>query len=170
MVLGLVYAGAMLVLIAVALYLVGLTLWIAMGAFLIEAALLLLLAMLTAFSPSDEEAAGVGALGLSENLLTSIDGSIHEMTSAVSNLFRLISQTDIRQDVLLTRLTDNISKLNTESTRKYGEKLEQTNVLLRELNDNSRAQLQGILQQQQQAMQQTRHLLTLMERSGEEQK
>jgi hypothetical protein len=169
MVQGLVYAGAMLVLVSVALYLAGSTLWIAMGAFLVEAALLLLLAMVTAYSPVDDDVAGTGSFGLSENLLATINGSIQEMTNAVSDLFRLISQTDIRQDVLLTRLTENISKLNAESTRKYGEKLEQTNVLLRELNENSRAQLQGILQQQQQAMQQTRRLLTLMESEGEDQ-
>ncbi|MFA6234359.1 MAG: hypothetical protein WC824_09305 [Bacteroidota bacterium] len=169
MVQGLVYSGAMLVLVAVALYLAGSSLWIAMAAFMVEALLLLLLAMVTAYSPVEDSVAGNGVLGLSDNLLTSINGSIHEMTNAVSDLFRLISQTDIRQDVLLTRLTDNISKLNAENSRKFSEKLEQTNVLLRELNENSRAQLQGILQQQQQSMQQTRRLLTLMESNGEEQ-
>ncbi|MBE0642449.1 MAG: hypothetical protein IH600_00035 [Bacteroidetes bacterium] len=165
---GLVYAGAMIVLVAVALYLAGSTLWIAMGAFLIEALFLLLLAMVTAYSPVDDAPSSSGSLGLSENLLTSINGSIHEMTNAVSDLFRLISQADIRQDVLLTRLTENISKLNAESTRKYSEKLEQTNALLRELNENSRAQLQGIIQQQQQSMQQTRRLIGLMEHGDEE--
>ncbi len=165
---GLVYAGAMIVLLAVAMYLAGYTLWIAMGAFLLEALFLLLLAMVTAYSPVDDTAASGVSLGLSENLLTSINSSIHEMTNAVSDLFRLISQTDIRQDVLLTRLTENISKLNAENTRKYSEKLEQTNALLRELNENSRAQLQSILQQQQQSMQQTRRLIALMDHNDEE--
>jgi len=165
---GLVYAGAMIVLIAVALYLAGSSLWIAMAAFLLEAIFLLLLAMVTAYSPVDDASATGGALGLSENLLTSINGSIREMTNAVSDLFRLISQTDIRQDVLLTRLTDSIGKLNTENARKYAEKQEQTNALLRELNDVLRMQLQTVQQQQQQVMQQTRHVLSVMERGGEE--
>jgi hypothetical protein len=164
---GLVYAGAMIVLLAVALYLAGFSLWIAMAAFFLEALLLLLLALVTAYSPADDAAASGGASGLSENLLTSIDGSIHEMTNAVSDLFRLMSQADIRQDVLLTRLTDNIGKLNTENARKYAEKQEQTNALLRELSELLRMQLQNVTQLQQQTMQQTRHLLAVIEH-GEE--
>ncbi|MDX9759500.1 MAG: hypothetical protein RBU27_10100 [Bacteroidota bacterium] len=156
---GLVYAGAMLVLIAVALFLAGWPAWVATVAIIIETLALLLLATVTAYSPTEEAATSAVSLGLSENLLTSINGSIREMTNAVSDLFRLISQSDIRQDVLLTRLTENIAKLNAETGRKHGEKLEQTNALLRELNETSRTQLQGLLQQQQQNLAQTRRLL-----------
>lgn len=164
---GFVYFGAMLVLLAVALYLAGYSPWIAMVAFFAEALALLLLATVTAYSPSEDAAVGSTTLGLSENLLTTINGSIREMTNAVSDLFRLISQTDIRQDVLLTRLTESIAKLNAETSRKYGEKLDQTNALLRELNENSRLQLQGILQQQQ-TLVQTRRQLSQLDQSGAE--
>jgi hypothetical protein len=165
---GMVYVGAMLVLVAVALYLADYSLWIAVAAFLIEALLLLLLATVTAYSPPAESPTGALAYGLSENLLTSINGSIQEMTNAVSDLFRLISQTDIRQDVLLTRLTDSIGKMNAENIRKYSEKLEQTNALLRELNENSRLQLQGLINQQQQTLMQTRRLLAQFGQDDEE--
>jgi hypothetical protein len=164
---GLVYGGAMLVLLAVALYLVGYSVWIPMVAFLLEALFLLMLALVTAYTPPDDQVAGIGALGLSDNLLTSINGSIHEMTNAVSDLFRLISQTDIRQDVLLTRLTESIGKMNTENMRKYGDRVDQTNILLREINENMRTQLQAMLEQQQQTLDQTRRLLALLEHSGE---
>lgn len=162
---GLVYFGAMLLLLAVALYLLGFSVWIPMAAFLLEALLLLMLAMVTAYTPPDDLVTGAGALGLSDNLLTSINGSIHEMTNAVSDLFRLISQTDIRQDVLLTRLTDNIGKLNTENVRRFSERVDQTNMLLREHNENARTQLQAMLDQQQLTLENTRRLLTMLEKS-----
>lgn len=139
-ILGLVYVGAMLVLVAVALYLAGSSLWIALAAFLLEALFLLMLAVVTAFSPSEDSPAAVGALGVSDNLVASINGSIQEMTNAVSDLFRLISQTDIRQDVLLTRLTENLAKMNAENVRKLGDRLEQTNALLNEIIENTRQQ------------------------------
>lgn len=165
---GLVYVGAMLVLVAVAMFLAGWSIWITTVAIILEALALLLLATVTAYTPTEEAVAGAVPHGLSENLLTSINGSIREMTNAVSDLFRLISQSDIRQDVLLTRLTENIAKLNAETARKYGEKLEQTNTLLRELNENSRAQMQGILQQQQQNLAQTRRMLAHLGSEAEE--
>lgn len=165
---GLVYAGAMVVLLTVALYLAGNSLWYAIGGLLFEAVLLLLLAVVTAFSRSEETVSATGALSTQDNLLGSINSSIHEMTSAVSDLFRLISQTDIRQDVLLTRLTESLSKVNTENARRYMDKLEQTNALLREMNDSSRVQLQSLLQQQQQTLQQTKRMLTALDKSGEQ--
>ncbi|MBN1447159.1 MAG: hypothetical protein JXA28_04455 [Bacteroidetes bacterium] len=162
---GLVYAGAMVVLLTVALYLAGSSLWFAIVGLALEAVFLLMLAIVTAYSPNEEAGAPTGTLATQDNLLSSINSSIHEMTTAVSDLFRLISQTDIRQDVLLTRLTESIGKMNTENARRSAEKLEQTNGLLREMNDLSRAQLQNILQQQQQSLQHTRRLLSLLERS-----
>ena len=137
---GMVYVGAMLVLVAVALYLSGVGVWVPLAAFALEALFLLALAIVTAFGPTEDSPAAAGALGLSDNLLTSINGSIHEMTNAVSDLFRLFSQTDIRTDVLLTRLTENIGKTNAESSRRMAEKLEQTNALLRELTEAIRQQ------------------------------
>ncbi|MBR9976639.1 MAG: hypothetical protein KFH87_01005 [Bacteroidetes bacterium] len=162
---GLVYLGAMLLLLGVALYLLGFSVWIPMAGFLLEALLLLMLAMVTAYTPPDDLTTGGGALGLSDNLLTSINGSIHEMTNAVSDLFRLISQTDIRQDVLLTRLTDNIGKMNAENARRFGERVDQTNMLLREINENARTQLHAMLEQQEQTLENTRRLLTMLEKS-----
>ena len=70
------------------------------------------------------------------------------MTNAVSDLFRLISQTDMRQDVLLTRLTEYISKVNAENTRMQVEKMEETNKNLRAFSE-SVAQLQGELSREQ---------------------
>lgn len=165
---GLVYVGAVAVLLAVALYLAGSSIWVAMGAFVLEGLFLLLLATVTAYSPSEDAVLSANQAGMSEPLLTSINGSIQEMTNAVSDLFRLISQTDIRQDVLLTRLTENIGKMNAENTRRFGEKIEQTNALLRELNETSRQQMQSMLQQQQQTLQQTRRLLGQAGAGGED--
>lgn len=159
---GLVYAGAMIVLLTVALYLAGYSLWFAIAGLASEAFLLLLLAIVTTYS-GEEETAHAGGHGMQDNLLGSINKSIHEMTNAVSDLFRLVSQADIRQDVMLARLTESIGKLNNDNVRRYAEKLEQTNALLREMNETSRAQLQTLLQQQQQNLQQTRRLLTLLE-------
>lgn len=165
---GLVYAGAMVVLLAVALYLAGHSLWYAIGGLILEAFFLLSLAVVTAYSRSEDVASSAGSLSAQDNLLSSINSSIHEMTSAVSDLFRLISQTDIRQDVLLTRLTESLGKANSENVRRYSEKLEQTNALLREINETSRAQLQSLLQQQQQTLQHTRRLLAVMDQAGEQ--
>lgn len=129
---GLVYAGAMVVLITAAMYLAGYSIWFALAGLSLEAALLLLLAVVTAFGGSDEPAATSAGHVLAENPLASIHGPINEMTNAVSDLFRLISQTDIRQDVLLTRLTENIGKQSAENTRRLIEKLEENNAVLRD--------------------------------------
>jgi hypothetical protein len=95
----------------------------------IEAFMLFLLAVVTYYSPSDE-ISPASQFDLKRNpdtLLSSINQSVQGMTNAVSDLFRLISQTDMRQDVLLTRLTEYISKVNAENTRLQIEKLEETN-------------------------------------------
>ncbi len=129
---GLVYAGAMVVLITAAMYMAGYSIWFALAGLSLEALLLLLLAVVTAFSGPDDGAASQSGHMLAENPLASIHAPINEMTNAVSDLFRLISQTDIRQDVLLTRLTENIGKQSAENTRRLLEKLEENNAMLRE--------------------------------------
>ncbi len=160
---GLVYFGAMLVLVGVGLYLSGFDLFFALGGLAIEAIFLLLLAVATSFSRNDDGGTPATALGLSDTLISSINSSIRDMTTAVSDLFRLISQTDIRQDVLLTRLTENIAKINNENVRKNLEKLDQTNAILREQAELSNTLLQNLVQQQQQATQQTRRILTILD-------
>ncbi|PLX33572.1 MAG: hypothetical protein C0600_00150, partial [Ignavibacteria bacterium] len=127
--LGLVYAGAMIVLLAVAVYLAGYSLWYAIGALVLEALFLLMLAIITAYSATEEASPQQNPLGAPDSLQQSMNSSIREMTNAVSDLFRLISQTDIRQDVLLTRLSENLGKQTNENTRKYSERIEQTNTL-----------------------------------------
>ncbi len=127
---GLVYAGAMFVLVSVGLYMVGFELWIPVTGFTLEALFLLLLAIVTAYSPPEETTpSNQGAL--SDHVLASVNGSVREMTNAVSDLLRLTSQSDIRQDVLLTRLTEYISKSNAETVRSFTSKLDETNRLLR---------------------------------------
>ena len=127
---GLVYGGATLILISIALFLLGYSMWFALASFFLEAAFLLFLSIATAYQPP-EDSVSPYALGLPENVLVSISNSVREMTNAVSDLFRLFSQTDIRQDMLLTRLTEYLSKANSENTRLFIEKLEETNALLR---------------------------------------
>ncbi|MCZ7556892.1 MAG: hypothetical protein M5R41_10875 [Bacteroidia bacterium] len=156
---GLVYFGAMLVLVGVGLYLSGYDLLFALGGLAIEALFLLLLATVTAFSRNDEPGTAVTPTGLSDTLISSINSSIREMTTAVSDLFRLISQTDIRQDVLLTKLTENYSRINSDNARKYLDRMDQTNALFREQAEATQALLHNLLQQQQQMAQQTRRLL-----------
>jgi hypothetical protein len=128
---GLVYGCAALILISVALYLFGYSIWFALAAFLLEAVFLLFLSIATAYLPN-EETISPYSMGLPEHLLVSINGSVREMTNAVSDLLRLFSQTDIRQDMLLTRLTEYISKVQSENTRLFISKLEETNTILRQ--------------------------------------
>ncbi|MDT8324671.1 MAG: hypothetical protein RRA94_11195 [Bacteroidota bacterium] len=145
---GLVYAGAMVVLITAALYLAGYSIWFALAGLSLEALLLLLLAIVTAFSGNDDGQASPAGHMLAENPLASIHGPINEMTNAVADLFRLISQTDIRQDVLLTRLTENIGKQSAENTRRLIEKLEENNAVLREALTAVQAQVETLQEQQ----------------------
>ncbi len=128
---GWVYFGAMVLLIFVGLRLGGVipekAALIGVG---IEAFMLFILAVVTYYSPSEEIGGGSVSFDLKKNpdtLLSSINQSVQGMTNAVSDLFRLISQTDMRQDVLLTRLTEYISKVSAENTRLQIEKLEETN-------------------------------------------
>ena len=163
---GLVYGGAMLVLLAVSLYLAGYSLVFAIAAFAIEALLLLLLAVATAYSPNDD-LTGANGTGASEGLLSSINSTVREMTNAVSDLFRLISQADIRQDVLLTRLTEHFSKTNAENLRQYSEKLDETNGLLRLFLETTYHNQAELSRQQVVALQETRQTLDqLVERFG----
>jgi hypothetical protein len=156
---GLVYAGAMVVLLTVALYLAGYSIWFAFAGLTLEAVFLLSLAIATAYSSSDD-AAGIPSAHLTADpTLGSIHTPIHEMTTAVTDLFRLISQTDIRQDVLLTRLTENIGKQNIESTRKIVEKLEQNSTLLQEALTLSRQQIDVLQVQQLEQLRLTKELL-----------
>jgi hypothetical protein len=130
--LGLVYIGAVIMLATVGLYLLGFSFWYPLAGFAVEAFFMLALAVITAYSPSDDGPNTSQSNALSETLLTSINNTVREMTNAVSDLFRLISQSDIRQDVLLTRLTDHLSKLNADNFRQYSETLEHTNAIIGE--------------------------------------
>jgi len=167
-VLGLVYFGAMLVLVGVGLYLAGFDLLFALGTLLVEALFLLLLAVVTSYSRNDEAGKGTATAGAPEPLMASMNNSVREMTTAVSDLFRLLSQTDIRQDALLTRLTDGFAKVSAENARKYMERIDQTNAILREHTEQSREQLQSLIQQQHLALEQTRLMLAMLERDMRE--
>lgn len=140
---GWVYFGAMVLLIFVGLRLGGViperAALIGVG---IEAFMLFLLAVVTYYSPSDDVSPSSYPLRSSDNLLSSINQSVQGMTNAVSDLFRLISQTDMRQDVLLTRLTEYISKVSAENTRLQIEKMGETNKNLRDFAETLR-ELQG---------------------------
>lgn len=127
---GLVYGGAMLVLVAVGFYLAGAPVWVAVAGFGVEALLLLIFAIVTAYSPLDDTTSG-HSISSSEPLLTSLNNSVRDMTNAISDLLRLVSQTDIRQDVLLTRLSEFISKSGAESTRLQVDKLEEIHETLK---------------------------------------
>jgi hypothetical protein len=144
---GLVYAGAVLVLIGIGLYLVGFPITYALTAFAIEALFLLMLAFVTAYSPVDDVLAQPGAMALPETLLSSINSTVREMTNAVSDLFRLIAQSDIRQDVLLTRLTEHLSKVNAENVRQYAERMEELTAALTTYVEIARAQYETALKQ-----------------------
>lgn len=132
-VLGLVYFGATVLLVTVALHLAGYPMWIALAGFGIVAFFLLLLALVTAYSRPDEPTAQARGLAQSDHTLQSLNGTVREMTNAVSDLFRLMSQSDLRQDVLLTRLTEYMNKSNAEQMRLQGERLAETNDLLRDV-------------------------------------
>ncbi len=131
-VLGLVYFGSTVLLVAVGLYLAGYPLWIPLAGFGLEALFLLMLAVVTAYTRPDEPTSNRGA-AFAEPALQSLNGTVREMTNAVSDLFRLMSQSDLRQDVLLTRLTEYMNKSNAEQMRVQGERLAETNDLLREM-------------------------------------
>jgi hypothetical protein len=127
---GLVYAGAVIILVTVGMYLAGYAFWFALAGFALEALFLLMLSVVTAYAPNEDPAIAPHGLALPENLLSSINSTVREMTNAVSDLFRLISQSDIRQDVLLTRLTEHLSKINGENIRLYAERTERMNETL----------------------------------------
>ncbi len=160
---GLVYAGAMILLVTVALYLGGSSIWFAYGGFFIEAAFLLLLSLVTAYSSNQMPYAAQSSAAAPDVLLKAINASISEMTTASTDLFRFLSQTDIRQDVLLSRLTDNIAKITAENTLEFANRLDRTNTLLNELHATSRDQLESLLQQQQSQAEQTSRLLAALE-------
>jgi hypothetical protein len=153
-----VYGGAMIVLAAVAVYLAGYALWVAIAAFALESFLLLLFAIATAYSPNDEFNSTTSA-GASEGLLASMNSTVREMTNAVSDLFRLISQSDIRQDVLLTRLTEHLSKTNADTVRQVGDKIDETNNLLRLFLETTYQNQVEIARQNAAALQETRRTL-----------
>ncbi|MBI5647578.1 MAG: hypothetical protein HY962_11660 [Ignavibacteriae bacterium] len=156
---GLVYGGAVLVLISLVVYLAGyVDETFALVAFSIQALLLLLLAFVTAYSPN-EDAAGSNAFGASETLLSSMNSTVREMTNAVSDLFRLISQSDIRQDVLLTRLTDHLSKVNSENIRQYSDTMQETNLLLRGFLETTSGRSDALMQQNIEALREARESL-----------
>ena len=161
---GFVYGGAVLVLMALVVYLAGyVDETMALIAFSIEALLLLLLALVTAYSPN-EDISGANALGVSENLLSSMNSTVREMTNAVSDLFRLISQSDIRQDVLLTRLTDHLAKVNAENMRQYGDKLDETNALLRRFLEDSNRRHEELTQRNIDALRDIRSAVEMLPR------
>jgi hypothetical protein len=128
---GLVYAGAMLVLVAVAMYLAGAPVTVAVAGFAIEAGLLLVFALVTAYSPIEDYRGSSHSASTSDTVFTALNDNVRDMTNAISDLFRLVSQTDIRQDVLLTRLSEFLSKSSADSTRIQVEKLDEIHKTLK---------------------------------------
>ncbi|MDH7516569.1 MAG: hypothetical protein QHI48_11930 [Bacteroidota bacterium] len=156
---GIVYGGAVLLLAALGFYLAGYTSkTLVLAAFALEAVFLLLLALITAYSPN-EQGGESGMLEAIESLFTSMNNTVREMTNVVSDLFRLISQSDIRQDVLLTRLTEHITKIQSESTHRYTEKLEETNGLLRLFLETSYKNQVELTRQYTASLQETREVV-----------
>jgi len=164
-ILGLVYAGAMVVLITVGMYLAGFPLWLPLAGFGLEALFLLGLAVVTSYTPPEDSGGAASPSGKQEGLMTSMNNTLREMTNAVSDLFRLVSQADIRQDVLLTRLTEQLSRINAENIRKYSEKLDESNVILNEFVHQAKAHQDELVRQQGQAIGEIKRLVTSVERS-----
>lgn len=132
---GLVYGGAMLVLISVGLYLAGAPVWVAVAGFGFEALLLLFFAVVTAYSPPTDVQSSVHSGSSSDALMSTLNSSVRDMTNAISDLFRLVSQTDIRQDVLLTRLSEFLAKSNADNTRMLSDKLDEIHSTLKSFTD-----------------------------------
>ena len=160
---GWVYFGAMVLLIFVGLRLGGvIPEKIALVGVAIEAFMLFLLAVVTYSSPSDELLPTTLQGKSPDNLLSSVNQSVQGMTNAVSDLFRLLSQSDMRQDVLLTRLTEYISKVSAENTRLQIEKMEETNQNLRYFSDTLQ-EVQGAMAREQVAkLQETKEALYVL--------
>lgn len=160
---GWVYFGAMVLLIFVGLRLGGvIPEKIALVGVAIEAFMLFLLAVVTYYSPSDELLPTTLQGKSPDNLLSSVNQSVQGMTNAVSDLFRLLSQSDMRQDVLLTRLTEYISKVSAENTRLQIEKMEETNQNLRYFSDTLQ-EVQGAMAREQVAkLQETKEALYVL--------
>lgn len=160
---GWVYFGAMVLLIFVGLRLGGvIPEKIALVGVAIEAFMLFLLAVVTYYSPSDELLPTTLQGKSPDNLLSSVNQSVQGMTNAVSDLFRLLSQSDMRQDVLLTRLTEYISKVSAENTRLQIEKMEETNQNFRFFSDTFQ-EVQGAMAREQVAkLQETKEALSVL--------
>lgn len=160
---GWVYFGAMVLLIFVGLRLGGvIPEKIALVGVAIEAFMLFLLAVVTYYSPSEELLPTTLQGKSPDNLLSSVNQSVQGMTNAVSDLFRLLSQSDMRQDVLLTRLTEYISKVSAENTRLQIEKMEETNQNLRYFSDTLQ-EVQGAMAREQVAkLQETKEALYVL--------
>jgi uncharacterized protein YukE len=129
---GWVYIAAIVLIVGVGLYLGGYDFRFAIAGFALQAFFLLLLAIVTMFSPMEDSAAP-DSMGMSEPQMTALNRAVKDMTNAVTDIFRLISQTDFRQDVLLTKLTENQAKIMSSSTRQMIDTLEETNRILSDL-------------------------------------
>ncbi len=165
---GWVYFGAMILLIFVGLRFAGvITERMTLVGIGIEAMMLLALSIVTHFLPNDDAQPQSLTQGRPELLLSSINQSVQGMTDAVSDLFRLISQTDMRQDILLTKLTEYISKVSAENTRLQVEKLEETNQNLREFGEMIRTTQLEVTQKQLQKLDQTNESLQALSKSME---
>jgi len=165
---GWVYFGAMILLIFVGLRFAGvITERMTLVGIGIEAMMLLVLSMVTHFLPNDDAQPASLVQGKPENLLSSINQSVQGMTDAVSDLFRLISQTDMRQDILLTKLTEYISKVSAENTRLQIEKLEETNQNLRSFGEMIRTAQLEVTQRQLEKLDQTNESLQALSKSME---
>jgi hypothetical protein len=81
----------------------------------------------------DDVAASTEGMAMNENQMQSLNRAVHDMTNAVTDIFRLISQTDFRQDVLLTKLTESQAKITAAGTRQFIDTLEETNRILADL-------------------------------------
>ncbi len=130
---GWVYVSAVFLIVGVGLNLAGYDFRIALAGFAMQAFFLLLLAIVTAYGPMEDAAASPEAAGMNENQFIALNRAVHDMTNAVSDLFRLISQTDFRQDVLLSKLTENQAKITAAGTAQFIETLQETNTILADL-------------------------------------
>jgi hypothetical protein len=160
---GLVYLGGVFVLIGVGLYLAGFPFWIPLATFAVEALFLVALAFITAYTPAVDVLSPQGSMALPETLLASINSTVREMTNAVSDLFRLIAQSDIRQDVLLTRLTEHLSKVTSDNTGQFTGKIDQLTRTVETYMASVRSLQEDMLRRQSELQ---RLLAALEEREG----
>ncbi len=128
---GLVYGGAVAVMVTVALYLLwSISVVVPVAAFTLEVLALLLYAIVVAYSPVEVVS---GRLDSNDQVLLSLHNAVAEMTTAVSDLTRLLSQTDVRQEVVLSRLVDRQDRFMAQGMKGVIDAMADTSEQLRRL-------------------------------------